>query len=212
VFDFGQPVAMRASAILDIVALSVEAGTGQGMVPFVLGETVVFGKTTLVLDVYAIVRHATPHIASERPRAATNRARVLLVDDSNAMRASISGFLRSLGLEVLEVPTGYAALQHVRNAPAGTFQAVITDLEMEGFDGFELLATIHRERPDMPVIVWTYHEDPHITERVLKAGGRACINKLKREDLALTLAAVGIPVPVSELEPKAQSQSHGRAA
>jgi two-component system chemotaxis sensor kinase CheA len=196
VLDFGQPVGIAASAIIDIVDLAVADDPARGRIPFVQGEAVVFGRTTLLLDVYAIVRQLAPHIASEQPRRTGPRPRVMLVDDSNAMRASIGGFLRAQGLEVLEMPTGQAAMSQLRTSAPGTFHAVVTDLEMAGMDGYGLMEAVRRERPGLPIIAWTYHEDAAIAERVKRLGAFAFVNKLRREELVDALQRTGLPLPV----------------
>ncbi len=190
VFDFGRAVGFAVRAIVDVVDLTVSAETGRGAAPLTLGQAVVLGRTTLLLDAYSMVRKHVPDFArdSERPEAAG----VLLVDDSNAMRAAVGGFLRARGLEVLEAHAGGPALQAVRDSRPGELQAVVTDLEMAGLDGFGLIEALRRERPDLPVIAWTQHESAAVHQRACAAGARACVHKLQREGLVAALAALGV--------------------
>jgi two-component system chemotaxis sensor kinase CheA len=199
VFDFGQSVGMTANAIVDIVDIPLPASTPNSGAAFTLGEAVVFGRATLILDVYAIVRHLAPHIAQERRISRAPRSRVLLADDSNAMRAAISGYLRSAGLEVEEARNGELALRELRATEGGGYRAVITDVEMDGLDGFGLLTEVRRRWPQLPVILWTYHDDPLVAERARSSGAKACVNKLRREDLVAALADVGIGLEHSEV-------------
>ena len=176
---------------MDVVEARTDDDDPEDAAPFTLGRAVVQGRTTLLVDVYRIVRELAPHFVRERRRPA-KRGRVLVADDSNAMRAALSGYLRGLGLEVVDVPDGDAALQAVRDKARGPFDAVITDLEMPGTDGFGVLATLRTELPHMPVFVWTYHQDPMWAERALASGARACIHKLEREQLMRELELLGI--------------------
>jgi two-component system chemotaxis sensor kinase CheA len=190
VFDFGHAVGMAVNEILDIVEVEVERDPAQDK-PFTLGTVVVFGRTTLVLDVYQIMRDLAPQFVTERRRSA-RPPRILLVDDSTAMRAALAGYLRSCGLKVVDVGSAPAALKELRGANEAAFDALITDLEMPDVDGFELLATVKRERPGLPCFAWTSHEEPEVIDRALAVGARACISKLKREELMEHFAKHGI--------------------
>ena len=191
VFDFGQMVGMAVSEIVDVVDIKLDEDAVENAAPFTMGQTVIFGKTTLILDVYQMVRQNTPQFVTER-RKKTHRPRLLLVDDSNAMRAALGGYLRSCGIDVVDVASGGAALHELAPARSGSFDAVVTDLEMEGTDGYGVIAAAHRDRPALPVFVWTFHDDIAITERVMGAGAKACVNKLRREDLIEALKSQGI--------------------
>jgi CheY-like chemotaxis protein len=155
-----------------------------------MSQAVIFGRTTLVLDVYALVRRVVPHFVHE-PRRRQRWPRLLLADDSTAMRAAIGGYLRTEGLEVLEVASAEAALRLLR-APGPPFDAVVSDLEMPGMGGFELLQVLRREQPTLPVIVWTQNDEPQVRVRLCDAGARACVSKLEREALMIALRECGV--------------------
>ena len=192
VFDFGHMVGMAVSGIVDVVEIDVEEAEADRVGhDLTLGQVVVFGRTTLLIDVYRIVRQLAPQFVQER-RKRERRQRILLADDSNAMRAALSGYLRASGFEVVDVANGDAALRELRAPSSGAYDAVVTDLEMPGTDGFTVISTLRREQPHLPVIVWTYDDDVALADRVVSGGARACIHKLKREELLLALAASGL--------------------
>jgi two-component system, chemotaxis family, sensor kinase CheA len=118
---------------------------------------------------------------------------VLLVDDSSAMRSALGGFLRASGMDVVDAASGEAALGELR-VPHQTrkFDAVVTDMEMAGMDGIAVIGAVRKDHPDLPVFVWTYHDDPELGARVRKAGARACVNKLHREQLVEAMEAEGV--------------------
>jgi CheY-like chemotaxis protein len=63
--------------------------------------------------------------------------RILVVDDAAEMRALASAALRSLpAVELVEADGGEAALRWVASVPIAL---VLTDLQMPGIDGFELI-------------------------------------------------------------------------
>ncbi len=191
VFDFGHMVGMAVNAIVDVVDVELDSAQAEGKGKFTLGRTVVLGKTTLLLDVYSIVRELAPQFVQER-RKGVRRPKVLLVDDSSAMRSALGGFLRSSGMDVIDVASGELALAEMKAQPGKRFDAVITDLEMGGMDGFAVIRAVEKEDAKMPVFVWTYHDDSELEEKVRAAGARACINKLKREELIRVMQVEGI--------------------
>jgi CheY-like chemotaxis protein len=191
VFDFGQMVGMAVSQILDVVDVTLEHDPA-GAAPFTLGKQVIFGKTTLLIDVYEIVRQLAPAFVQEKKREDSRNPRVLLVDDSNAMRAALGGFLRATGLDVVDLPDGAAALRELRAPRSAPFDAVVTDLEMPGVGGLDLLETVKKEQPRLPVFVWTHLENPSVSEKVLAAGAAAFVSKMRREDLVSALEERGI--------------------
>jgi len=191
VFDFGEMVGMAVEAIVDVVDAAADQDSTENAAPFTLGRTVIFGRATLLIDVYRMVRELAPHFVRER-RAPGKRSRVLVADDSNAMRAALSGYLRGCGMDVIDVANGDAAMHELRSRAAGSIDAVITDLEMPGTDGFGVLEMMRREQPQVPTFVWTYHQDPIWAERALAGGARACVHKLERERLVAELEMAGV--------------------
>jgi two-component system chemotaxis sensor kinase CheA len=190
VFDLGQSVGMAVGEILDILELEVKDDSLGQSTPFALGKVVAFNRTTLLLDVYKIVRELVPQFVRERRRGA-RKLRVLLVDDSAAMRSALGAWLQSTGMDVVEAASGKAALAEVLQKGTA-FDAVVSDLEMPGMDGFEFLATLKRERPDLPTFAWTFHDEPAVAERAVAAGARACVGKMSREDLVAAFEANGV--------------------
>ena len=190
VFDFGHRVGMAVDEILDIVTLTLESDSSDGSTPATLGKAVVLGRTALVLDVYDIVRRLAPQFVFER-RKGERPPRLLVADDSNAMRTALAGYLRTQGFEVHDVSSGDDALRELR-AQRGRYDAVVTDLAMEGLDGFGLIRTLQQEQPQLPVFAWTYQDDVGVTERALSVGARACVHKLRREELVAALQDCGI--------------------
>ena len=151
-----------------------------------LGKLVIFDKATLLLDVYRMVRELAPQFVKER-RKSTKPARILLADESHAMRAALAGYLQSCGFEVVEVSSGDATLREMRSPKFGPFDALVIDLEISGLNVLNMLATLKRDLPSLPVFAWTSSEDASLNEQALSAGARACINKMNREGLMAEL-------------------------
>ena len=94
---------------------------------------------------------------------------VLLVDDDRAMLLALQeGFARyGDSFSVLLAGDGVEALEYLKRQPVSL---VVTDLKMPRVDGFELLATIMANFPDIPVIIITGYSTPEM-ERLARKGG-----------------------------------------
>lgn len=76
-------------------------------------------------------------------------ARILVVDDEEQVRGSMVRLLERLGYDVAGVEDGGAALRRVRAHPT---DLVITDMQMPGKSGLELLLELRALDPRLPVI------------------------------------------------------------
>ena len=88
------------------------------------------------------------------PAAAGRRLRVMVVDDDPLALALMRAALAGLAVDVVCVAGGREALEAL---DAARPDAIVLDLMMPGFDGFEVLDALHRLAAwrDTPVFVWT---------------------------------------------------------
>ncbi|HEX3603751.1 MAG TPA: sigma-54 dependent transcriptional regulator [Steroidobacteraceae bacterium] len=77
---------------------------------------------------------------------------VLVVEDDAALREALIDTLRAAGLSVLAAAEAQGALQLLAGEDIGL---VISDVHMPGANGYELLSSIKRMRPYMPVVLMT---------------------------------------------------------
>ncbi len=107
--------------------------------------------------------------------------RVLVVDDALSTRRLISATLANAGLETVEASSGRRAVELISE---GSFAAVVTDVNMPGMDGLEVLAAVRarRESRTLPVILVT--SDDEVAERVrgLQAGANDYVAKPFKPD------------------------------
>ncbi len=102
------------------------------------------------------------------PHAETGRAqRVLVVEDEPGI---VDFVRRGLEAEGFEVETALEGTEGERLALRGGFDAVVLDLMLPGLGGMDILASVRRELPTLPVIVLTARGE--IEDRVagLEAG------------------------------------------
>ena len=86
---------------------------------------------------------------------ATTPLRVLIIDDDRDFCALVTDYLAAFGYAVAAAHTGPAG---VEQAAAEAWQAIILDVMLPGFDGFEVLRRIRRAG-DTPVLMLTARGD-----------------------------------------------------
>lgn len=106
------------------------------------------------------------------------KARVLLVDDSAAVRALVARVVESdAALEVAgTAPNGRIALAKLAHLDA---DVVVLDVMMDGMDGLETLVAIRERHPDLPVVMFSPLTAPGTATAVeaLFLGANECIVK-----------------------------------
>jgi two-component system response regulator PilR (NtrC family) len=80
------------------------------------------------------------------------KTRILIVDDERSMREMLSILLEREGYETVEAKNGQEATQLFESS---LFDLVISDIQMPGINGIELLARIKKLAPDVPVLMIT---------------------------------------------------------
>lgn len=76
-------------------------------------------------------------------------ARILLIDDDDALRGVIAQNLELAGHVVLQAGDGRQGVDLFHIAPV---DLVLTDLVMPGKEGVETIIEMHREKPELPII------------------------------------------------------------
>jgi CheY-like chemotaxis protein len=97
---------------------------------------------------------------------------VLLVEDDRDTREMYSEYLTHSGLRVTEAPTGFRALERVREQRP---DVVVTDIAMPGMDGLELSRRLRAEPPTRDVPIIAVSGNP--TERAREAGCDVMLEK-----------------------------------
>jgi len=152
-------------------------------VPGYLGAAILAdGAIVLVLDPAHLVRHAprvpaAVKVGAGAARAATQRPKVLVVDDQFTVRELQRSILHASGYRVEVACDGREALDAL--GAEGDFDLVVTDLQMPEMDGLELLGAI-RADPDhssLPVVVVTSRGSEEDRKRGAEAGADAYIVK-----------------------------------
>jgi CheY-like chemotaxis protein len=97
----------------------------------------------------------------------------LVVDDDVVLRRVLRSALAQAGCDVAQVGTGRDALSL---ASAYELDLIVTDLEMPGMSGLELLRALRQQGCDCPVIVMSGSSDAR-PELITAAGAAAFLAK-----------------------------------
>ncbi|WP_042423151.1 PAS domain-containing hybrid sensor histidine kinase/response regulator [Comamonas granuli] len=113
--------------------------------------------------------------AAPAPRTAQQQ-HVIYVDDDQALVFLVERLLRRRGYRVSGYTDPQEALQALRAAPQAC-HLLVTDYNMPGFSGVEVLQAVRQIRPDLPVALASGYVSSEIEQAALAAGARALIHK-----------------------------------
>ena len=99
---------------------------------------------------------------------------VLVVDDDPAVLEVLSGFLETKGYTVRICANGQQALEILEEEEC---DLIISDIEMAGINGFELLRQTRANFPRIGIVLMTGYEDAHPLSAALRAGADGYISK-----------------------------------
>ena len=102
-------------------------------------------------------------------------ARIVLIDDHRLLRAGLKWMLEKRGFQVVgEAGDGHRAYKLIAKLKP---DAVVADISIPGRNGIELTRKIHREFPEVKVLIVSMHGEGHFIMDALAAG--ACGYLLK---------------------------------
>ena len=99
---------------------------------------------------------------------------VLVVDDEKNMRLSLQTVLKDEDYAARAVESAEEALTLLAREE---FFMVITDARLGGMSGYEFLAKIHNQWPDLPVLMLTAYATPKLAVEAIKAGAIDYVSK-----------------------------------
>ena len=120
---------------------------------------------------------APPAPAPEPAPPASRRQRhVMYVDDDEALVFLVRRLLRRRGYEVSGFTDPHEATDALRAAP-GRYDLLVTDYNMPGYSGLDLVRAARAIRPDLPVALASGYVTAEIEQAALAEGARALIHK-----------------------------------
>lgn len=97
-------------------------------------------------------------------------AQILLIDDDAAVLDMVQTALAHYGMEVHAYPDAMQALALLQNPSAPEFDLVVTDINMEGLDGFEVIHKVKATQPRLPVVLMTGQASVEYAIRAMRMG------------------------------------------
>ncbi|HET6330758.1 MAG TPA: response regulator, partial [Holophagaceae bacterium] len=80
---------------------------------------------------------------------------VMLIDDDRSVLEMVEEALKSHGMVVHAFNDGRRALGLLEQASAPAFDLVVSDINMDGMDGFDVIHRVKAIRPHLPVVLMT---------------------------------------------------------
>jgi len=106
---------------------------------------------------------------------------VLVVDDEPDVEALFrQQFRRELRAERFTMEfaqSAVTALQRITDAEAASLILIVSDINMPGMSGLELLPKARAARPDVPIIMITAYGDAETKRKALEGGAEALLTK-----------------------------------
>jgi DNA-binding NarL/FixJ family response regulator len=102
--------------------------------------------------------------------------RVLVADDHTIIRDGLKQILADTPDLVVagEAANGNEALEQVRD---GTWDVLVLDVSMPGRSGLDLIKQIRKEKPRLPILVFSMHQEEQYAARALRAGASGYLTK-----------------------------------
>jgi two-component system, chemotaxis family, sensor kinase CheA len=181
-------VGLLVSEVLDIASEVLEIEDKGFRQPGISGSTIVRGETTLMIDLYDLVRHVDPDWISRLEEQLKGDATVLLAEDTPFFHDQMSRCLQDAGYQLVPTRDGAEALEVLQQRHE-EIDLVVSDVEMPRLDGLSLARAIRRDKrlSHLPAICVSSLNGDQDRQRGLDAGFSEYLIKLNKEELLATV-------------------------
>jgi two-component system nitrogen regulation response regulator NtrX len=128
---------------------------------------------------------------------------VMLVDDEEGIRESLSGIFEDEGYAVLTASSGEEALNILKEQ---TPDLILLDIWLPGIDGIQTLQEIKNLKPDLPVVVISGHGNIELAVKATRTGAYDFLEKPLSLERVLLVANRALERRTLEIENKALRQ------
>jgi two-component system chemotaxis sensor kinase CheA len=131
---------------VDALEITLDVDEGTLKQPAINGSMIINEHTTLLVDIFEMVKILNPDWFKEdvevaEKMAASGKKTLLFAEDSAFFRNQVKTFMEDDGFTVLEAEDGRIAWELLKER-SDDIDLVVTDLEMPNMDGFELTKKI----------------------------------------------------------------------
>jgi CheY-like chemotaxis protein len=125
---------------------------------------------------------------------------ILVIDDDQSVRTAVHGLLEHRGVDVLVADSGASGIRHLQTS---AIDVAIVDVLMPDMDGLEVIRTLSRRTPRVPVIAMSgflthdlHGAAPDFLRMAGRLGAAFCLRKPFRpgELVAAIEACLGMPL------------------
>jgi len=106
---------------------------------------------------------------------------ILIVDDEpdveTLFRQQFRRDLRSGRFEMEFAPSALMAIERASEARDAALILILSDINMPGMSGLEMLPQVRARRPDVPVIMITAYGDPETRRKAIERGAEGLLTK-----------------------------------
>ena len=174
---------------IDALEVTLDIDESTLKQPAISGSMIINQHTTLLVDIFEMVKILNPGWFKEEEKVAAEMAQsgekiILFAEDSAFFRNQVKTFMEDDGFRVIEAEDGLIAWELLRER-VDEIDIVITDLEMPNMDGFELTKRIKNDPKysHLTVIALTSLASEAHIEKGKKVGIDEYEIKLDREKL-----------------------------
>ena len=128
---------------------------------------------------------------------------VLIVDDEEGIRESLSGIFEDEGYNVLTSSSGEEALRILKEQNP---ELILLDVWLPGIDGVQTLKDIKNMKPDLPVIMISGHGNVELAVKATKMGAYDFLEKPLSLERVLLAAKRALERQTLEIENKTLKQ------
>tara|TARA_B100000315_G_scaffold41113_1_gene35925 strand:+ start:1905 stop:2588 length:684 start_codon:yes stop_codon:yes gene_type:complete len=130
-------------------------------------------------------------MAGEGQLMATNKIRLMVVDDHEVVRTGLRAILEPED-DIEVVAEAPSAVEAARQADAHQPNVVLMDVRMEDMNGIEACRIIKNSHPDMAVLMLTsFSEEEAVTSAIMAGASGFLLKNVGRVELLKAIRAVG---------------------
>jgi DNA-binding NtrC family response regulator len=118
-----------------------------------------------------------------------SKGSILVVDDESEIREGLELLLKTEGYQVSSAETGQSGLTRLEERP---YDLMLLDVSLPDKNGIEMLREIHRQDPQMPIVMITAYGSIEMARAAFKSGAMDYITKPWSNDELLAQVAQAV--------------------
>lgn len=134
---------------------------------------------------------------------------VLVVEDDAALSDALCTTIELAGYSVMSAKDGFSALDSIKSS---RIDMVVSDVQMEGMDGHELLKNIKAQHGDLPVVLMTAYGTIEMAVEAMRCGAADYLVKPFDADVLVEMISRYLPLESRQSDVVAEDPASRRLA